>query len=107
LQSYEAFCESADQYRHNDDIPSNFFYAVGLCEEAGEVAGKVKKLYRDCTDPDVFREALMHEIGDVFWYATRLANYNGISIEEVVVANMRKLQSRMDRGKLGGSGDGR
>lgn len=107
LQSYEAFCESSDLYRIQRGVPPSMFYAVGLCEEAGEVAGKVKKFYRDNTDFDAFRDALMNEIGDVMWYATRLANYNGISLEEVLFANMKKLQSRMDRGKVGGSGDQR
>ena len=49
---------------------------LGLVNEAGEVAGKVKKIFRDrhgvITDAD--REALTLELGDVLWYLSELAS---------------------------------
>jgi NTP pyrophosphatase (non-canonical NTP hydrolase) len=82
---------------------------LGLTSEAGEVAGKVKKIFRDrggvVTDED--REALTLELGDVLWYLAELCTRLDISLEDVATANIDKLQSRLARGMLAGDGDTR
>jgi NTP pyrophosphatase (non-canonical NTP hydrolase) len=82
---------------------------LGLANEAGEVAGKVKKIFRDrggvLTDAD--REALTLELGDVLWYVSELCTQLGISLEDVAEANIAKLRDRAERGVLGGEGDRR
>jgi NTP pyrophosphatase (non-canonical NTP hydrolase) len=83
--------------------------ALGLCGEAGEVAEKVKKVIRD--DGGVVSEeartAIILELGDALWYLAAVARDIGSSLEDVAQANIKKLQSRIDRGTLRGSGDGR
>lgn len=56
---------------------------LGLVNEAGEVAGKVKKLHRDekAQITLAFKEALAKEIGDVAWYLAQLCSDAGIMIE--------------------------
>jgi NTP pyrophosphatase (non-canonical NTP hydrolase) len=84
-------------------------YAIGFCEEAGEVAGKVKKLYRDdggCISPER-REAILHELGDTVYYMARIIEALNSSFEEVEAMNRAKLNSRAQRGVLKGSGDNR
>jgi NTP pyrophosphatase (non-canonical NTP hydrolase) len=80
---------------------------LGLTNEAGEVAGKVKKIFRDrdgvVTDED--RQALMLELGDVLWYLAELCTQLGISLDDVATANLRKLEDRTARGTLSGDGD--
>ena len=46
---------------------------LGLVNEAGELAGKVKKIFRDKQGQigDDDREALKYELGDVLWYLHR------------------------------------
>jgi NTP pyrophosphatase (non-canonical NTP hydrolase) len=82
---------------------------LGLVNEAGEVAGKVKKIFRDrggeITDAD--REAITLELGDVLWYLAELCTQLGIGLDDVAAANLDKLAGRAERGTLGGDGDDR
>jgi len=82
---------------------------LGLTNEAGEVAGKVKKIFRDkggvISAAD--REALKGELGDVLWYLSQVCTELEISLDEVAEHNIEKLYSRLDRGKIGGDGDNR
>ena len=49
--------------------------ALGLVNEAGEVAGKIKKVFRDKGGEinAETREALKAELGDVLWYLAQVA----------------------------------
>lgn len=81
--------------------------ALGLTEEAGEVAGKISKVIRD--DQGVFTgkviDDIKYELGDVLWQVSQVAARFGISLEEVAEANLKKLASRMKRNVIAGSGD--
>jgi NTP pyrophosphatase (non-canonical NTP hydrolase) len=82
---------------------------LGLVNEAGELAGKVKKIFRDkggvISDED--RQALKHELGDVLWYMAQLATELDLNLQEVAEANLEKLFSRLERGTIKGEGDNR
>lgn len=80
---------------------------LGLANEAGEVAGKIKKIFRDKSGVigDAERAALQAELGDVLWYLAQVATELDLSLNDVAVANLDKLRSRQERGKLGGDGD--
>ena len=83
--------------------------ALGLASEAGEVCGKVKKVLRDRGGDfaDAPIELLKHELGDVLWYIAVLAADLGLALEDVAADNLAKLNSRRERGRLGGAGDRR
>jgi NTP pyrophosphatase (non-canonical NTP hydrolase) len=85
------------------------YATLGLTNEAGEVAGKVKKIFRDKsgTISPADREALKHELGDVLWYLTQLCTHLDISLQEVADANISKIFSRLERGQITGDGDNR
>lgn len=82
---------------------------LGLVNEAGEVAGKVKKIFRDhggvVSAAD--REGLKYELGDVLWYLAQICTELDLTLEEVAEANLEKLRSRQERGQIGGDGDHR
>ena len=83
--------------------------ALGLASEAGEVAGKIKKVLRDQAG-DFTRaplEAIKDELGDVLWYVAVLAGDLGLSLDDIAAANLSKLASREERGRLSGGGDRR
>lgn len=80
---------------------------LGLANEAGEVAGKIKKIFRDKAGVigDSDRDALKQELGDVLWYLTQICTELDLTLEEVAAANIEKLASRKARGTLRGDGD--
>lgn len=89
---------------------NNFIYpTLGMVGEAGEVAEKIKKIWRD-KDKQVSledKEEIKKEIGDVLWYLSQLSEELGIDFDEVAQTNVDKIYSRRDRGQLGGRGDNR
>jgi NTP pyrophosphatase (non-canonical NTP hydrolase) len=82
---------------------------LGLANEAGEVAGKIKKIFRDKGGmiDDADRQALKYELGDVLWYLTQICTELDLTLEEVAAANLEKLFSRQARGQIRGEGDKR
>lgn len=107
------YCSYQEQSRKTySDIETNdpiVYPTLGLVNEAGEVAGKVKKIFRDrngeITDAD--RVALKGELGDVLWYLTQICTNLGLTLEEVAEANLDKLFSRLERGVIQGDDDHR
>lgn len=85
------------------------YCTLGLCGESGEVAEKVKKLYRDHNGEitEEFKQAVKKEIGDVLWYITALSSELGFTLEEVMEANYNKLMARRATNTLHGDGDNR
>lgn len=82
---------------------------LGLVNEAGEVAGKVKKIFRDkqgVIDEETLN-ALKSELGDVLWYLAQLCTELGLSLDEVAEYNLKKLYDRLERGVIQGDGDKR
>ena len=82
---------------------------MGLVNEAGEVAGKVKKIFRDRDGQisEADRESLKQELGDVLWYLAQIATELDLSLQEIAEANLVKLFSRLERGTIRGDGDKR
>lgn len=92
------------------NLNNNLSYpTLGLCGEAGEVAEKVKKIERDQGGiwSNKNREDIKLELSDVLWYIANLACEIDVTLEDIAISNIRKLESRQKRGKLKGSGDNR
>jgi len=89
--------------------PELLMRSAELCEEAGEVAGNVKRVYRDEGGvlTEERREKLKKELGDTLWYIGRIAKLIDSTLEEIAQMNVDKLQGRADRGTLTGQGDNR
>jgi NTP pyrophosphatase (non-canonical NTP hydrolase) len=83
--------------------------ALGLVNEAGEVAGKIKKVFRDKEGQisEETRQALKAELGDVLWYIAQVATELDLSLDEIAEHNIAKLYDRLERGQIKGEGDNR
>lgn len=66
--------------------------ALGICGEAGELAGHVKKFYFQ--GEDFPKETIVSTAGNVLWCIALLCESMGIDLEDVVTYNMDKLQKK-------------
>ena len=85
------------------------YTTIGLNGEAGEVAEVIKKMLRDDGGKLSVerRQKLLLELGDVLWYLSQLARLADLTLQQVAEANIKKLTSRKERGKIHGDGDNR
>lgn len=101
LSEYGVFVEAKILTKGMDRLAEN---TLGLVGEAGEVAEKIKKRFRD---GKLDREAVQKELGDVFFYWIALHNLLGLDPEHTIDVNVDKLNDRAARNVLQGSGDNR
>jgi NTP pyrophosphatase (non-canonical NTP hydrolase) len=106
LNTYQAdawdFAKQTSSHEHDLN-----HWAFGACEEAGEVAGVMKRLLRGDIDLEAARERMLPELGDLLWYLAATAQEIGLTLEEVARVNINKLSDRRERNVLQGSGDNR
>lgn len=83
--------------------------AFGLIGEAGEVAEKLKRVYREqggvLSAED--KAEIIKEFGDVLWYISALSFYLEVPLSDVAAGNLAKVLSRRRRSRTLGSGDNR
>ncbi|MFI5271450.1 MAG: nucleoside triphosphate pyrophosphohydrolase family protein [Ktedonobacterales bacterium] len=70
--------------------------ALGLAGESGEVADALKKMLFHSHPLD--EAALRDELGDVMWYVMFLCDTLGLSLEDVMDANVEKRRKRYPEG---------
>lgn len=108
--TFEEYQKLARDTANYPKIGEKIIYpTLGICEEAGEVSGKIKKIFRD--KEGVFEkkdvEEITKELGDVLWYISQIAFEMGVNLEDVARKNIEKLADRKKRGVISGSGDNR
>lgn len=109
FDDYQWACTSTAKYPNGQELQ---YLALGLCSEAGEVADKLKKLIRD-NDTQLEKltfeqkRDIILELGDVLWYTAMLSYELDYSFSDIAYFNIEKLESRQQRGTIGGSGDHR
>lgn len=109
LEQFERWIEER-WHGYPASLPPEAFLGLAITEEAGEIAGKVKKLYRDHAGlmDTQQRLALIKEAGDLFHYLTRFCNdILGVPMLRIAEINAEKLEDRDRRGTFHGEGDNR
>lgn len=112
MLTFNEFEDGADATWYGNPVPQAplLYLAATMAEEAGEVCGKVKKLYRDDrTVPEIDKQkrAIKIEMGDLLYYMSRAARQMGTTLEEIAQMNHDKLADRHARGVIKGDGDER
>ena len=69
---------------------------MGLCGESGEAIDIVKKWLAQGHELD--KEKLAKELGDICWYVAETATALGLSLEDIMEANIEKLRNRYPEG---------
>lgn len=69
---------------------------LGLAEEAGEVAGLMKRVLRNLPKDQerATKENFIDEMGDVLWYLTACCIAHDTSLEDIWKHNIEKLKER-------------
>ena len=70
--------------------------ALGLAGETGQVVDLVKNYTFRGQKLD--KEELKHEMGDVLWYLSQVAEWADISFEEIAQTNIKTLNDRYPDG---------
>ena len=72
---------------------------VGLAAESGEFLEIVKKMvFQGKPWDDANREHLLIELGDIMWYVSQATQALGVSFDEVIEMNIKKLEKRYPGG---------
>lgn len=69
---------------------------LGLAEEAGEVAGLMKRVLRNFPKDQerATKENFIDEMGDVLWYLAACCISHEVTLEDVWEHNIKKLKER-------------
>lgn len=107
VKEYEDFMQTSKFYPQ-DKLPITY-PALGLNGEAGEVAEKVKKCWRDNGGvfTDEIKEAILKELADTLWYIWACADDMGYTLEDVLKIGMQKVKERKETNTIHGNGDDR
>lgn len=111
FNSYQESTKETAIYPGKGTLIGLMYVGLGL-GESGEVQGKIKKILRDDQtasppyNPERV-EQIKGELGDTLWYIANAATELGLTLEDIASSNLEKLNSRKERGVLGGSGDNR
>jgi NTP pyrophosphatase (non-canonical NTP hydrolase) len=106
IQEYQERALATATYGTGNSI---IYPALGLNGEAGEVAEKIKKVLRDNNGnfTEDSKLEILKEIGDCLWYCNALCRDLDFTLEQAMILNIEKLESRRQRNMIHGNGDNR
>lgn len=69
---------------------------LGIVGETGSVISELKKKIRDGESYLGFKKNLTEELGDVLWYIANIASQNNLKLEDIALANLKKIKDRWE-----------
>lgn len=109
IKEYEDFVDAnfkfkGEQLQDNEKLQRLAYCDLGLSGEAGECTDAIKKLVRGDIwgyyNPRTIEDNIIKELGDVMYYAVKIAHIMGHSIEDIMTINHQKLELRNKEGKV-------
>ena len=108
MSDLDSYQEQA--YSYAKPTAQSLMYLIpGLTGEAGEVASLYAKWVRD-TQMGVrmpIKEDMVKELGDCMWFVASIAKLYNVKLSDIAKMNIEKLEGRLQRGTISGSGDHR
>jgi NTP pyrophosphatase (non-canonical NTP hydrolase) len=97
VYSTEALETTNDHNPYTATFP--FYLCLGLAGETGEVIEILKKFWRRQTTElnQEENDKLKLELGDVLWYWMQIATAAGLTVNEIMEANVGKLTTRINQ----------
>jgi NTP pyrophosphatase (non-canonical NTP hydrolase) len=96
--SYMRFCEKGfNENPMDDDVLDLLHTVTGMCEEAGEIAGEIKKYVFHSKPYDLTK--MVGEAGDYMWYFSNFLRLIGVPMTKVLAGNVEKLNMRYPNGR--------
>ena len=104
-KNYDAFLDRINAlHGEKFDVSVLLTAAIGIPSEGGEFSEIVKKIvFQNLSYTPIERDKMIKELGDVMWYIAHACNALGVSLQEVIDANVNKLLERyniVDKKKL-------
>ena len=99
-KDYESFIARLEDLE-KEDFPTERLLtaAVGMSAEAGEFTEVIKKMiFQGKPWDDHNKEHLIIELGDLMWYVAQACMALGISFDDVIARNVKKLEARYPGG---------
>lgn len=96
--NFDEYQKAAERTMRLKTLPRNelvLHSLVGMCSEAGEVAGIYQKSLQG---HPIDLEHLKKEVGDVLWMIAEFCTAHGWSMDEVAEINIAKLRERYPDG---------
>ena len=102
--NYQKKAQRTDQVPKQKDSEDMLFLIIpmlGLVGETGELLSEYKKNLRDGEAHKLFNERVCEELGDLLWYIANVASKFDLTLDEIAIANLNKLEGRwvMDSNK--------
>ena len=99
LADYQQQAASTDQRPRTNAGPARCDDALvipllGIGGELGTLQSAYKKYLRDGDAYQPFREHISEELGDILWYLSNLATKFGLSLDDIAIANLGKIEDR-------------
>lgn len=97
LDEFSDFVKKLMQHNMHDGISNSLVHSsMGMSEESGEILGIVKKCLWYGKELD--KAKAIEEAGDLIHYLQMFCNSLGITIEDLIITNMGKLNIRYPHG---------
>lgn len=94
LKQYQEFCKTTAK-EFDDKEREILGWGIGICGEAGDVAGCIKKTLGHGNDQS---EGIKENLGDTMWYIAMICNFYGWDLQDVLAENIEKLRKRYPQG---------